>query len=153
MSDKTFTYAGFTDGKLRFTTNMVNRVKRLKNGPPEFVQLPKAMTKAEAATHLKTLPQFEDAAAQAACERIFGRSNKTTGNATENTGTTTKGKTAVTKNAAAKTASKTAAKAGARKSATKTVDTAPVATSNAPSKKASIGKKKAAEPVEATAEA
>lgn len=68
MSNQTFTYAGMSvtaNGvtKARFGNDMVSRVKKLNhNSNVTFMELPKPMTRAEAATFLMSQDSYSDTA-------------------------------------------------------------------------------------------
>ena len=71
-SNQTFKVAGITvhngNAKVRFTDDMVRRVKQFSKGGAtriDLVDLPSEMTKVEALKYLQTLEQFKDAADQA----------------------------------------------------------------------------------------
>ena len=72
MSNQTFKVAGITvhgtTTKVRFTDDMVRRVKQFSKGGAsriDLVELPSEMTKVEAVKHLMTLEMFNSAADQA----------------------------------------------------------------------------------------
>lgn len=72
MAKNTFKVAGITvhngNAKVRFTDDMVRRVKQFSKGGAtriDLVDLPSEMTKVEALKYLQTLEQFKDAADQA----------------------------------------------------------------------------------------
>jgi hypothetical protein len=71
-TSQTFKVAGITthngNSKVRFTDDMVRRVKQFTKGGAtrcDFVELPTEMTKVEALKYLQTLDQFKDAGDQA----------------------------------------------------------------------------------------
>lgn len=72
MSDKTFKVVGITvhngDAKVRFTDDLVRRVKQFTKGGAtrcEFVELATPLTKIEALKHMLTLPEFASPSDQA----------------------------------------------------------------------------------------
>jgi hypothetical protein len=71
-SNQTFKVVGITvhngNAKVRFTDDMVRRIKQFTKGGAtrvDFVELPTEMTKVEALKHLATLPEFASASDQA----------------------------------------------------------------------------------------
>ena len=71
-SNQTFKVAGITvhngNAKVRFTDDMVRRIKQFTKGGAtrvDFVELPTEMTKVDALKYLATLPEFASAADQA----------------------------------------------------------------------------------------
>jgi hypothetical protein len=72
MADQTFKIAGITvhngNAKVRFTDDMVRRIKQFSKGGAtrvDFVELPTEMTKIEALKHLQAHADFQSAADQA----------------------------------------------------------------------------------------
>lgn len=72
MTDKTFSVVGITahngDAKVRFTHDLVRRVKQFSKGGAtrcDFMELPNDMTKVEALTYMLTRPEFASPADQA----------------------------------------------------------------------------------------
>jgi uncharacterized lipoprotein NlpE involved in copper resistance len=72
MADQTFKVAGITvhngNAKVRFTDDMVRRIKQFSKGGAtrvDFVELPTEMTKIEALKYLQAHEQFQSAADQA----------------------------------------------------------------------------------------
>lgn len=72
MAKNTFKVAGITvhngNAKVRFTDDMVRRVKQFSKGGAtriDLVDLPSEMTKVEALKYIQALEQFKDAADQA----------------------------------------------------------------------------------------
>ena len=72
MANQTFKVAGITthgtNTKVRFTDDMVRRIKQFSKGGAsriDLVELPTEMTKLEALKYIATLPEFASAADQA----------------------------------------------------------------------------------------
>ena len=72
MANQTFKVAGITvhngNAKVRFTDDMVRRIKQFTKGGAsrvDFVELPTEMTKVEALQYLATLPEFASPSDQA----------------------------------------------------------------------------------------
>ena len=72
MTTQTFTVVGITEhngnAKVRFTDDMVRRVKQFSKGGAtrvDFVNLPNAMNKVDALRYMLTLPNFASAEDQA----------------------------------------------------------------------------------------
>ena len=72
MANQTFKVAGITthgtNTKVRFTDDMVRRIKQFSKGGAsriDLVELPTEMTKLEALKYIATLPEFQSAADQA----------------------------------------------------------------------------------------
>lgn len=84
MSDKTFKVVGITvhngDAKVRFTDDLVRRVKQFTKGGAtrcEFVELATPLTKIEALKHMLTLPEFASPSDQATIKNTLEDRSKT----------------------------------------------------------------------------
>lgn len=84
MSDKTFKVVGITvhngDAKVRFTDDLVRRVKQFTKGGAtrcEFVELATPLTKIEALKHMLTLPEFASPSDQATIKDTLQDRSKT----------------------------------------------------------------------------
>lgn len=75
MTTQTFTVVGITEhngnSKVRFTDDMVRRVKQFSKGGAtriDFIELPTPMTKIEALKYMLTCPEFQSLEDQATIE-------------------------------------------------------------------------------------
>jgi hypothetical protein len=86
MANQTFKVAGITthgtNTKVRFTDDMVRRIKQFSKGGAsriDLVELPTEMTKLEALNYIATLPEFASASDQATiADSIADKSKGTT---------------------------------------------------------------------------
>jgi len=85
-SNQTFKVAGITthgtSTKVRFTDDMVRRIKQFSKGGAsriDLVELPTEMTKLEALKYLSTLPEFQSPADQATIADSIADKSKGTG--------------------------------------------------------------------------
>jgi hypothetical protein len=86
MANQTFKVAGITthgtNTKVRFTDDMVRRIKQFSKGGAsriDLVELPTEMTKLEALKYIATLPEFASASDQATiADSIADKSKGTT---------------------------------------------------------------------------
>lgn len=86
MANQTFKVAGITTHgtttKVRFTDDMVRRIKQFSKGGAsriDLVELPTEMTKLEALKYIATLPEFQSAADQATIADSIADKSKGTG--------------------------------------------------------------------------
>jgi len=86
MANQTFKVAGITthgtSTKVRFTDDMVRRIKQFSKGGAsriDLVELPTEMTKLEALKYIATLPEFASAADQATIADSIADKSKASG--------------------------------------------------------------------------
>ena len=78
MTKQTFKYAGYSAGpngtiKARFGNDLCSRIKKLKDRSPVFLELPKAMTKAEASQYVLDNAEIPDVQTKDALMKVIYR--------------------------------------------------------------------------------